>query len=283
MLRELRAARLDVRAELLRSNFRLTRRGVQSYCPLYRFADASDSEPACGDGTDVRAGRGVHRTLGAASFGAVSHGTVHGPASRSAGACEGSSAIRRRREGPEEIGAARQRRLLGAFSRPVVSRPRADAVDVAPAVYRPAVRDALLDDLDPLQHDAVTRAPRRSRSSPRPARARPACSRAASRTASASSASRPATCSRSRSPARPRASSSPASSRLGVDGRSPPAPSTRSRSPSSAATPPSATGRRRRSSTARPACSGRCSAAGARRRRSRSPTSRPRSSGPRRA
>ena len=40
-----------------------------------------------------------------------------------------------------------QRRLLGAFPR---------RASVTPAVYGPSVRDALLRDLDPLQHDAVT-------------------------------------------------------------------------------------------------------------------------------
>src|SRR5579859_2092075 len=45
-----------------------------------------------------------------------------------------------------------QRRLLGALPRPA-DITRADG---ARAVYGPTVRDALLDDLDPFQHDAVT-------------------------------------------------------------------------------------------------------------------------------
>src|SRR5438477_2394145 len=47
-----------------------------------------------------------------------------------------------------------QRRLLGAFPRPEINR--LPLASVTPAVYGPSVRDALLRDLDPLQHDAVT-------------------------------------------------------------------------------------------------------------------------------
>jgi len=52
--------------------------------------------------------------------------------------------------GPREIGAANAAKTTRAFPR---SR---EPASVTPAVYGPSVRDALLRDLDPLQHDAVT-------------------------------------------------------------------------------------------------------------------------------
>jgi DNA helicase-2/ATP-dependent DNA helicase PcrA len=57
--------------------------------------------------------------------------------------------------GPEEIGAATQQRLLGAFPR-LQCHARRQPVCVAPNRYGPQVRDALLDDLDDEQRTAVT-------------------------------------------------------------------------------------------------------------------------------
>src|SRR4051812_616027 len=62
-------------------------------------------------------------------------------------------AVRRNGEGPEEIGAATQRRLLGAFPRAPV---RVFPSSGAPLRYGRRVQDRLLDDLDPQQRAAVT-------------------------------------------------------------------------------------------------------------------------------
>ena len=136
-------------------------------------------------------------------------------------------------EGPEEIGAATQRRLLGALPRPAdVARRRSWRTAFGTVARR--ARDALLDDLDPI---SARRSPSparcRSRSSRPRVRARRACSPGASRSGSARSTRRSrATCSRSRSRARPPASSSTGSAASASTAASPPARSTRSRSPS---------------------------------------------------
>ena len=89
------------------------------------------------------------------------------PAKQPSGACEGSpTEVRRRRRGPEEIGAATQRRLLGAFPRSGSSRRAC----VTPVRYGRRVRaDPLLDDLDADQRAAVTSTARAARD-PRPGR-----------------------------------------------------------------------------------------------------------------
>src|SRR6476661_144548 len=103
----------------------------------YRFADASDSRPVYGNGTDVRAGRDVRRPSGRRTE----------PASRWSGACEGCLATRRREGRPRgDRSCLRSEDYSGPY------RVTGEA-SVAPAVYRPIVRDALLDDLDPLQYD----------------------------------------------------------------------------------------------------------------------------------
>ena len=56
------------------------------------------------------------------------------------------------RRGPEEIGAANAAKTTRGLAASAVGAPRV----YGPAVYRPSVRDALLDDLDRSQLDAVT-------------------------------------------------------------------------------------------------------------------------------
>ena len=250
MLRELRRA-TGTCARRVRRHFRrefcltLARRG-RSVRP-YRFADASDSEP----------GYGTERTYERAGPWRRPSGSVHGPASRSSGACEGSPATRRRREGPEEIGAANAAKTTRGLSR---VRPCVRRVGAMRASYRlctvPSVRDALLDDLDPLQHDAVT-------SDARAARDHRA--RGLGQDAGADPPHRV------RRPRGPRRGPPRARGHLHPQGRgrarvagsaasastaaSPRARSTRSRSPSCAGTRPSATARRRACSSARPGSS----------------------------
>src|SRR6185312_12840229 len=79
----------------------------------YRFADASDSSPSGTERTYVRAGTCADLREG-----------VRNRQAGGRGACEGGPAARRRREGPEEIGAAhaaKTTRGLAAF------RPRQTA------------------------------------------------------------------------------------------------------------------------------------------------------------
>src|SRR4051794_616393 len=87
----------------------------------------------------------------------------HGPVARPTGACEGTSEVGRRREGPEEIGAAQAAKTTrGLFRVPPVS----SQVSVVPRLYGrrvygrrmngPGPRDLLLADLDPSQLEAVT-------------------------------------------------------------------------------------------------------------------------------
>ena len=249
----------------------------------YRFADASDSEPAFGGiGTDVRAGRAY-----AATFGTACARTGEVGRRAPARACPANG---RRREGPEEIGAADAAKTTRGL--PASGQSRRGAVRTGAGMRRHtgcvrsaacATRCSTISIRSSTTRSRPTR--RRSRSSRPRARARRGCSRVASRTAPARSRSRPR---HVLAVTFTRKAAGELVSRIGRARRrrprSPRARSTRSRSRSSAATRPSATASRPASSTARRALLGPAPGrAGARPRRSRSPTSRPRSSGPRRA
>ncbi len=243
----------------------------------YRFADASDSKPVYGSGTDVRASRGVRRPSGMRT-----HRQVGGRAPARAARQRGAGGWVPRRSELQT-----QRRLLGALPRPAWCRVHAPGSTCRRSSHRLctvrvcATRCSMISIPSSCARSHPTLL--LSRSSPRRARARRGCSPVASPTELGRAASRLATCWRSPSPARPPASSYRASGGSVSTAGSRRGPSTRSLSPSSGATPPNATARRRASSSARHDCWGRSWAAGARPPPSRSRMWPPRSSGPRRA
>ncbi len=280
MLRELR----EPSAHVPIANFRLTLAGRGRNVRPCRFADASDSERRLRERNGRTCGPATERTSGGPSGRRPSGRCTDRQVGRRAPA----RAARRIGAGgkaPRRSELRTQRRLLGAFSASALAhrvRPASATCHGRLCTVR-SVRDALLDDLDPHQHDAVTSTPRRSRSSRPRVRARRAVltRRIAYRAATGAADARHVLAvtftrkaagelvSRHR-PARRRRAASP------------PARSTRSRS---AQLRRHATERNREAPHGpRPQGadrSGRSSASAAAASRSRSPTSRPRSSGPR--
>ena len=141
--------------ERIRSaNFRLTLAARGRSVRPYRFADASDSETRLRDRNGRTSGPGV------TDCGPSLRGEAHGagrPASRS-GACEGmpgDSAPEGRPRGDRSC--ERSEDYSGPSRvRPRSRAPRVERVPSHRLCTVRSVRDALLDDLDPLQYDAVT-------------------------------------------------------------------------------------------------------------------------------